>query len=98
MPTGEAKQYVNPRFVKKFWNSQHEGTPAGYRHMFIDELIANKHGLKSKVARYLGAWDIVAVINGWTDGSGYGNSVKKDGGARAVGWILMVSEDYPIYI
>lgn len=75
----------------------HVGVPTGYRHMYIDELIQNEHGLRNEVKGYLGPWEIVSVINGWTDGSGYGGSVKKDGGERNLGWVLLVNEDYPIW-
>ena len=65
--------------------------------MYIDELILNEHNLKGAVANYLGDWDIVALINGWTEGPGYGSKVVKDGGARAVGWVLLVNDDYPVW-
>ena len=97
LPQGDHTEYVTPRFMKKFWNEQHEGLPAGYRHMYIDELLLNEHNLKGAVSSYLGDWDIVAVINGWTDGPGYGNSVVKDGGDRSVGWVLLVNDDYPVW-
>jgi len=98
MDPSDQSNYVNPHFIKKFWNEQHEGIPAGYRHIFIDELIANHHLFQVDVQNYLPAWDIVACINGWTEGPGYGGKVVKDGGARGVGWILFVNEDYPVYL
>lgn len=39
----------------------------------------------------------MAVINGWTEGSGYDGLVEKDGGERNVVNVLLVNEDYPIY-
>jgi hypothetical protein len=94
---GGFSEYVTPTFKKVFWNEQHEGLPDGYRFMYIDELLQNEHNLQSKIKSFLPAWDIVAVINGWTDGSGYGGSVVQDGGERDIGWILLVNEDYPIW-
>lgn len=70
--------------------------------MFIDELIQNEYDLQSYVQAYLGDWEIVALLNGWTDGPGYGGEVGMDGGARGgndeICCALLVNEDYPVYV
>ena len=98
LPKGGYSEYVTPTFKKVFWNEQHQGLPLGYRFLYIDELLQDEHNLNSNIQSFLPAWDIVAVINGWTEGSGYGGKVVEDGGERGVGWILLVNEDYPIWI
>jgi hypothetical protein len=44
--------------------------------VYIDELI-NSVIMRRAVKNVLGNWDIALVINGYTNGSGYGNEAKK---------------------
>jgi hypothetical protein len=47
----------------------------------------------------MSAWAIIAVYNGWTEGSGYGGKKVKDMGERSknggITW-MYVNEAYPI--
>ena len=44
--------------------------------VYIDEII-NSVIMRREVKRVLDSWDIALVINGYTNGSGYGNEAKK---------------------
>jgi len=40
--SADGSDYVNPTFIRKHWNDEHTihtGVPAGYRHMFVDEIL-----------------------------------------------------------
>lgn len=68
----------------------------GFRFVYIDELLANED-LKAKVEEFLDEWAIVQLINGWTEGSGYGGKViKTNEDHQELGEILLVSANYPI--
>ena len=69
----------------------------GYRYLYVEEL-QNNDSLAAKVHSSLGAWDIVACVNGWTEGSGYGSKVVKDDGKRKIGNMIVISENYPVQI
>jgi len=51
------------------------------------------------VKRNIGPWAIIAVFNGWTEGSGYGSKRVKDMNERSknggITW-MYVNEAYPI--
>ena len=73
-----------------------EAPDAGYRYMYIDELAANPD-LQVKVRGFLKDWDIVVLLNGWTEGRGYGSKIVKDRGARTIMVnILQISADFPV--
>ena len=53
-----------------------QSPPSGYRMVYIDEII-NSVIMRRAIKNVLGSWDIALVINGYTNGSGYGNEAKK---------------------
>ena len=68
----------------------------GYRLIYIDELI-NNEDFKAKVGEFLEEWAIVQLVNGFTNGSGYGcEVVKTKEDKEGLGQILLVSVNYPI--
>ena len=68
--------------------------PKGYRYLYVDELLKNS-ALKYEATNKLGDWDIVNLINGWTEGPEYGRKVSQDCGNRKLGTILVISDCYP---
>jgi hypothetical protein len=50
--------------------------PSGYRMVYVDEII-NSIIMRRAVKSVLDSWDIAIVINGYTNGSAYGNEAKK---------------------
>jgi len=69
--------------------------PSGYRYLYVDELL-NNNALKIAATNKLGDWDIVEIVNGWTEGKGYGRAVVQDCGKRALNnQILVISACYP---
>ena len=56
-----------------------EAPDAGYRYLYVDEL-QNNPQLKKKMVEFLSKWAIIQLINGWTEGAGYGAKVVKDMG------------------
>ena len=68
--------------------------PSGYRFVYIDEL-QDDSAMFNAARSYMGAWDIIAVVNGWTEGWGYGSKVVRDCGDRDVGWVLLVQDCVP---
>lgn len=48
--------------------------PDGFRYLYVDELL-NNNALKIAATNKLGDWDIVNLVNGWTEGPGYGRKV-----------------------
>jgi hypothetical protein len=72
--------------------------PEGSRHVYIDELLEDPvlwREFRSKIP----TWGIIAVMNGWTEGSGYGGKKVKDMNERSknggITW-MYVTEAYPI--
>jgi hypothetical protein len=46
--------------------------PSGYRLIYIDEVL-NNSSFRRSVKRAIEKWDVVWLVNGSADGSGYGN-------------------------
>lgn len=84
---------INPQPIEGSPN-----VPEGYRHVYIDELFEDPKlwkAFKSKIP----TWGIIAVMNGWTEGSGYGGKRVKDMNDRSksggITW-MYVTEAYPV--
>ena len=71
--------------------------PDGYRFIYIDEIL-NDSSFRRAVKRAIDQWDVVWVINGSADGSGYGNNVQEDCGDRSgsISKMLVVNDCYEI--
>jgi len=78
--------------LKKHYQGPNAAPPSGHRAVFIDELLADP-AFHNQVKFFLNDWDIVSVVNGWTEGSGYGGSAIIDCGARNLGWTLFVKHE-----
>jgi hypothetical protein len=72
--------------------------PAGFRFLMVDELSSNPslaHATSSK----LDDWEIAYLVNGWTEGPGYGRKVIEDCGQReSLDKVMVISDCYPVVV